>query len=1133
MRTRPDGFIGDQRVQWVSAAVHFFLGERTLDSIPALLSGFASCLDRPGLDFFARAAFSLRQLGVSVGSGIQLRQAVHDGAIWEEDNRTKADYVEPPFRVDAERAGYPFVLRPGADLEARRMADALRDGLPFAPWAMPVADPDRPMAVLEAAVDGAERISIEMDGIAAPARPAHHDVARPPRGPIVIPLADLEAVAAQLDAIDESDPARQRGNWLARLREADGRRKFEVLTPDRGRGVLCETDVIQLEGLKHLIGLPGTGKTTLIVLLLVWLDQHGYRTVVLLPSIEMALNLLGDLRFYGADVGLLVGQSPETRINHARKLAERLGADESRGFGRTVAGADLLGLTCALAAFDTDPEGHEAFPHLSPPCLQILQRRLKQDGTPVKSESNHLCALSGACGRLKAPRDLVHRNVWLGHVLSMDTRISPHFADEQIRYFEAACMASDLVIVDEADGAQAALDGKAIASLDLTGSQDSYEHRLIEDLFSPMAAGRNNMLASTVQNYTSAASDFATLNRALVAMLQEDWRRNGADGTIAKFNDTFVTGNNVLTALFCPPDITMLTRAERNAEERRFNAIQRFWDGCIRQALYRRTETDATTDEYEFDRERVAEDLGRTPEEVDAIGLRIADTTRDWISEPLPTRRQRLMNDLREAAFTLLDPQPHIGPAARSELFQFLVGVTTVIMRFLSLVPAQQGMVAEGIHREPLFRQGISEDFARVVPEALLGRLSGLRFHYDESGIRPSVRLQYVTFRGAPRVLLYRMHHLLRHDGREQGPAVLLASATSFLAESPTFHIPSGPDLILRRDDGNAAWRRSRYLFAPIPDPEDPMRPLRFSGAPLGHRERILRAMVDHYASGDTPLMERMTSDFDPGRKVGLVVNSYAQVALIKDWLRRRYPSLGERVIAVTDSPPERNEGDWITAAQVERIGMRDDWCALVFPMKALARGVNIVFERGPRRRDALLGTMIFMTRPHPATESLDLVAGLAGQATLKFDMDTFPAAATHDEVAAAWGMARRDLARKARRLLRFPVMASRLGDLNTPFTADIMVDVLQTIGRAMRNGCPARVIFADAAWAPNSAYTERMRDSGDTSMLVKMRDILRARLADPDPIDREIYRSLYEPFLHPLEDCEGVRFQDGAEDDE
>ena len=1132
MRTRPDGFVGALRAQWVCAAAHHFLGEATLSNIPALLSGFGSCADRPGLDDFARAAFSLRQLGISVGSDITLRQAVHDAAIWEEENRHEPDYAEPPFRIDAERPGFPFALRRGAELEAQRMADALRDGLPFAPWNMPQADPARPMAVMEAAAEGAERITIELDGLAPPS-PDHHDTTRPPEGPIVIPLAELEAVAIRLDAMDAADPARPKGNWLARLREADGRRKFEVLVPHRGRGVLEDTDVIRLEGVKHLIGLPGTGKTTLIVLLLAWLDEQGYRTVVLLPSIEMSLNLLGDLRFYGADAGLLVGQSPGTRINHARKLAERLGADEGRGFGRTASGADLLGLTCALAAFDSDPEGHETFPHLSPPCMQVLQRRLKQDGTPAARESKNLCPLSGACGRLKPPRELVHRNIWLGHVLSMDTRISPHFADEQIRYFEAVALASDLVIVDEADGAQAALDNKAIAALTLTGSKDSYEHHLIEDLFSPMAAGRNNMLAGNVQNYSSAASDFAALNRALVGMLQEGYRRNGTEGAVAGFQDTFVTGNNVLSALFSPRDPSILLPAERAAEERRFTAIQQFWDGCIRAAVYRRTDDDADTDEYEFDRERVAENLDRTADEVEAAALLIARTARDWLSELLPTRRQRLLEEMRQATFRIVAPRADIGPGERTALFAFLVGVTTVILRFLSLIPSQQAMVAEGIHREPLFRQGISEDLARAVPEALLGRLSGLRFHYDNSGSRPSVSLQYVTFRGAPRILLYRLHHLLRHDGHARGPAVLLASATSFLAESPTFHIPSGPDLVLRRGGGENAWRRSRYLFAPIPDPEDPARALRFSGTPLNQRERVLRAMVDHYASGDTPLLERMGRDFDPGRKVGLVVNSYAQVALIKDWLRRRHPALGERVIAVTNNSPERNEGDWITAAQVERLGMRDDWCALVFPMTALARGVNIVFERGPRRRDALLGTMVFLARPHPATESLDLVAGLAGQATLRFDTLPFPPTATHGQVSAAWTRARRELNRTARQLLRFPLMASRLGPLNTPFTADIMVDVLQTIGRAMRNGCPARVIFADAAWAPVSVSTEDGRDTAETSMLVKMRDILRARLADPDPVDREIYRALYEPFLYPLEACAGVRFPDGAYDDE
>ena len=1117
-------------MQWLCAAAQTFLNMDNLAELPALMSGYGSLLDRPGMTDFAAAAFGLRQIGVSVVSDPQLRLAVHDFILWEEEHRDRPEYHEPPFVIDAEDPRFGFRLRAGADGEADRMAQSLLGPLPFEVWNMPFADPSRPMSVMEPVAEGAGRIVLDLSELPTQPPAPQYNIARPSRGPIHVPIAELEQVASRLDAMDLADPGRPRGNWLARIREEGGEAKFEVLAPDRTQGRLHATAALELSGLKHLIGLPGTGKSTLITLLLLWLDEHDYRAVVLLPSIEAALNLLADLRFYGADVGLLVGQSPETRINHARRLAERLGADDSRGFGRSAPGADLLGLTCALAAFDADDNGGDAFPHLAPPCNEIRQRGLKADGSPNAREGTHLCPLSGACGRMKAPRELATRRIWLGHVLSMDTRISPHFSGERIRYFEAAALAVDVVIVDEADGAQQALDRKAIASLDLTGSEESYDHRLVRDLFSPLSAGRFDLTAGNVQNYVAAATDFGELNRALVAHLQADLRR-GDGGPVERFKDTFVTSINVLTVLFSSADVSMVAMEDRMAEETRFNAIRSFWDGCIRAAVFRRTDDDLDTGDYEYDREHVATAIGRSSAEVDQAALAIARSVRSWISEPLPTRRARFLDEAREATFGLIPPTEELRPAQRENMFRFLVGVTTVILQFLSLVPAQQAMVAEGIHNEPLFRQGISEDLARIVPEALLGRLAGLRFHHEEGQGRPGVRLQYVSFRGTPRVLLYRLHELFRHEGREAGPAVLLASATSFLEESPTFHIPTGPDLILRRSDPGRAWRDSRYVFAPIPDPENPSRPLRFSGAREGQRERVLRAMLDHYASGDVPRLVQMGQDFDPGRKVALVVNSYEQVVLAKDWLRRRHPVLGPRVVAVCNAMPERNDGDWITASQVERLGLRDDWDALIFPMKALSRGVNIVFERGPRRRDALIGTMVFLTRPHPATESLDLVAGLAGAQTLAFDMHRFQAGTTGPQATAAWRAARRELLRTVRRLLRFPLMASRLGPIAVPFTADIMVDVLQTIGRSMRNGCPTRVVFADAAWAPNSATGRR--DTAETSMLVMMRDILRARLNAPDPVDREIYRALYEPFMHPLERCVGVRFPDGADDDE
>jgi hypothetical protein len=96
------------------------------------------------------------------------------------------------------------------------------------------------MAVMEAAADGSQRISIDLAELTPPTLPSHHDLTRAPRGPILIPVSDLEQVAEHLDDIDATDSHRPRSNWLGRLREANGQRKFEILAPDATE-VRCTT----------------------------------------------------------------------------------------------------------------------------------------------------------------------------------------------------------------------------------------------------------------------------------------------------------------------------------------------------------------------------------------------------------------------------------------------------------------------------------------------------------------------------------------------------------------------------------------------------------------------------------------------------------------------------------------------------------------------------------------------------------------------------------------------------------------------------------------------------------------------------------------------------------------------------
>ncbi|MGF6430868.1 MULTISPECIES: pPIWI_RE_Z domain-containing protein [Bradyrhizobium] len=1124
MRKPPDDFDHALRVQWVCAALHAFLGKHELAGAPALLSGYRSVLRHPAVARIAQAAFQLRQMGVSLVSDAALRDAITDWSNWEVENRGKGDYVEPPFKIDLD-ARMSFHLRVRTDDPGYvAMVKALTRPLPDKLWNIPQVDVSRPFRVPMDISGLGEPLVVDatdLDG-KLPDTP-RRDFVRDRDGGIAISFVEIERIAEELDDIDTASPERIPGNFRARLRDDAGNPIFTLLSPKGGS--LSATDQVELSGVKHMIGLPGAGKSTLILLMVVALARRGLRIVLLLPSIEASLNYVAELERYGIEPALVVGQSADSRQRHARKLAERIAAgDDTGGMGRTAPGAELLSVNCALAGFLSDPDPHVQFPHMRPPCRDLRQRRLKKDGSEAHGDSSKLCALASVCGRQKSARDLSDpdHNVWIGHVISTDVQTSPHFANEQIRYFEAIARSADLVIVDEADGAQAALDGHALAELDLTGSAESYEAALLRDLMVPVATGRNQGGNSSVQNYAYASQEFTKLNRAVVSHLLED--RRGPQH-LHKFQDTFVTGNTVLAALYEP---------ENDDAQSPFETIRPLWDGLVRRVMAERGGYNATAEDddeneiVELDGINVAaiaRSAGKPEADVDRLLHEIMSGMNRWFGATAVLMREEAAERVNKAFFQLFPPVETLDPETARAYFGFLLEVTAVVFQFLTLIPMQQAMIAEGVHSRRIFGSGVSNDLAKFVPEALVGRLSGIKVYFQQGSKGWTLKLKYVSFASAPRLLLYRLATLLEDEGGK-GPAVLLASATSFLHDSPSYHIPVGPHFVLRRENEMGAWNRSEYIFSPVPDPLDPRKNIRLSGA-FEDRDRGIKAIIDHYFSGDTPLVSRMREDFDPGRRVALVVNSYDQVRMIKEHVRKNHGPFARRLIGVMDQAediPGSELGEWVTASQVEALGARDDWDAVVFPMRAIGRGVNIVYPDGPRKRDAVIGTVVFLMRPHPSIDSLGFTAGLAGRNALDFDMATIDRQGGIDDVIGAWRASRSNSLDLMRRLLRYPVQVGRLGKfLINPFTADIMVDVLQTIGRAMRNGCRTRVIFVDEAWAPMSAKGKP--DNRYSSMLVCMRDVLRKCFDDADPVRRETYRLLYEPFLQPLSRCTNLIF--------
>jgi len=936
-----------------------------------------------------------------------------------------------------------------------------------------------------------------------PPPPPRYDLSRRSRALSPIRWQDLVSIADRFDAADVVHNRQSPGqrSWYSRLYDIDGQQTVRLY--ETSANGLTPADALDLSGMRHLVGLPGAGKTTLLYLLAAYLWERGYRVCFLFPSIEVSTAFIEKLGQYDVPAALLFGQSVRTRSRHVANFAAAL-AGQNHGLGVTRPVAPFFATNCALAAYSSDEE--EAFPHAEPPCRSLEQA----DGESGRRRPRQ-CALASVCGRQRSERALAHAPVWVGHVLSMDRRVSPLFSDRQINHFELIARTFDLLVIDECDSAQSTLDGRGTPLMKLSGDNTSVWSQLIEDLHGRAARGRNAFVSRTkmpaMLEMTGRFGRAAERLTARIMHCSEHFRKT--------HERMLLTAVSILADMFDEEDERMLAAR---------SALERVWDFAAKSVAFRFAPL-GEPDEAEEEPNEAA-DLERTLQEaaaLAAVDTRVMRTFYEQLQRALDIwDRDGSDNALRELAGVLKK-----APGLRSlhddqtffEYTGLLTTVSLLVLQHFGLAPHLRMLNAQGLVGDDVFEERTSRDALAILPESLAGRLSGVRYTLSDEG---DVDISHVGFAGTPRLLAQRMHALGREEG--EGPAVLLTSATSMLAKSPSFHVNIGPHYVLQRPNAGTGWSRSQYRFLPQRDPQDERRFLRFSGARMSQRERVLKAMVDQlFRGGALSEVEAALTSNDVvegvGRKVGFVLNSYEQCQMLFDHITAFYPHWRGRVryLARGGTHGAMPEGA-LTAAEIESLGSDRNWDLLLFPMNAIGRGVNIVYRFGQRTDKAMLGSLFFLTRPHPRAESLQLIQGLIGRESERFDAQRFSSTA---EALEALREARRSATVMIRQILRLPLSAQRLADYAEPFVADQMIMILQTIGRAMRGDCPAFVYFVDEAWAPRSARGQA--DDRHSSMLVMMRAILHDCLNHPDRAQRECYVNLYTSFYEPLSNVEGL----------
>lgn len=1114
MRSLLKPYIGPEALNYLGVIATELLGVDSLVPVIGLLSGFRSMTD-VAPESVERAIRRLRMAHFRVSTDrdvsvmIAAYEALHRRA---ERQRRRGDAESPDLSGRPRRFAFGnhySVRRLWGDSPPQDIVDAIADltqDAPFRPESKPFAS-----ASVGAGIDG-KRASwsvspLMFDPVAVPA----HDVSRVCQPPAPVRWVDLVARARAFDELDRHSGRQAKGGsaWFGRLHEADGSPRA-VLQRVTSAG-LSAAEALELEGIRHLIGLPGAGKTTLLYLLAAELAARGHKVCFLFPSIRVSITFLEVLALYDVECALLSGQSEGTRAGHLTNYAAAMKGRQSH-VGDVPPGARNFATVCTLSAFCNSTD--EPFPHSKPPCLSLLQ--VKDDGGRSHKPSDHRCALAGCCGRQYSERALTGARIWAGHVMSLDRGVNRLYSEDRLHHFELLARTFDLVVVDECDGAQAALDAHGAPAVSLFGDDTSLSAQ----------GGRSLARVAYEDNARFHGEETQALLEKQVALSVAGKRMANHiasmenTGLRKRYADQLITTVSLIADLF-------EGHVAPEAHRKHFEWV---WDWATKSVAFNDQLLSAAQpvapspdddhddgDQYRVSLEalsrRLAEDLQLSePAVADHVrGLQLSLI--DWERTGQAPAMAALVEAVRKLPWS---PPDLDGDAAA--LIELLVVTTMVVLKHLAIAPYLRILESLELLEDDYVSGGVSAEMRGFLPESLVGRLNGVRYQHDEGS---GVRVTHVAFSGTPRLLFERLH---RPEGdQRQGPSVLLTSATSFLEASPSYHVDIGPDYLLSRPNAGQGWQRSVYRCLPLAHPHRAGEFLRFSGVAIREREFVLEQMVDALLDADHSPVEAALrgNDVEAGvhRRAAFIVNSYAQSRTVYEAVLARHPAWARRTRFVIGGDGGARPRNAVLASEVEDLGSDTEWDLLIFPMAAIGRGVNIVFQFGDRRDQAMLGSLFFLTRPHPRADGLELIQGMVGRAGGRFERARFD-----DLVSAeASRLAERlELQRKVRALLRTTQIGRRLSaPIYREFVADQMCQILQTLGRGMRGDRPAFAYFVDLAWAPQSALGKT--DTARSSMLVAMRELLDEMLASPHDGRRGCYESLYRPFQYPLSQVLGL----------
>ncbi|WP_330241085.1 hypothetical protein [Streptomyces sp. NBC_00525] len=1037
-------------------------------------------------------------------------------------------------------------------------------------------------------------------------RPLRHD-------PIEVPLAELDDIAAWMDA-REREFGRSPGQWRERL----SRLELDVRTAEGTDFAPAKT--LSLDGLTHLVGMVGAGKSTLMILLAVWAHQRNLRTTLVVGDVAEQLGLTQ--LFQGLKLRAALVQGSTTRPKHTQRLHRRLASRGERSLlDHTDQTFAHLSTACPLDALrvleaveplrfadapcgdlypvdrgtvESDEHG-DAEPRVARVTRELQRARgarpeTGRPGSATSSEAagteetddpgnRHACPLWSACPRQSSSRDLVEALIWVANPASLvHTAVPRQLNAERLRYLELACLRSDIVIVDEADRVQMQLDQvfAPTATLVTTGPESWLDRLQTHAIAELSRRGRLQLSDQDVERWSSALDVVGSATDRLYAMLiSTPTLRKWAQ---IDYFSPWTLQERLLNAWYPPASQT--TEGDDTTDEAEFYDDEEALHvppGVAPAPLNTpwAAERDRLTRAFDVFRDDPLGDRGPHGTLADDLARTAHDVLHTLQEKRTRGRVRALLNVLLAGAPKPCERPPLPGEtpwkedafseewlelnAERLEFTLILAALHQRLDRVTFLWPQVEAALRLD-HGEHELTRRPPLDYAPLLPASPMGNVLGFQFLLDERDSHEGRRtgtLRFFRCAGVGRELLLALPQLGADPARgTSGPTVLLMSGTSWAGTSTRAHVVAPVRAVLKPQPealssiGETVFR-TEFMY------DDAGQPIRISGQSPENRDDVLRLLVEKLARSHrdhtpSPLHRELAQIPDQRRRRALLlVGSYREAAVVAAALSEMSAWRDRvRVLAADDALLEASlaaEAELEGSATVSAV-RRGDLAAfaedtraqiLVAPLLAVERGHNILtVPRKPGEgRVAAFGTVLFLVRPHPRPDDLFLSVFAVNDWVTRFIRNhpglsegTFAELVGEMADLDGAGSAFRTAARGVwRRLLSRSYVYSRLSDAEQEsFAWDQLVTLWQVIGRLVRGGVPARVVFVDAAFAPRLAAGGRAEEDRpprwlrDPGLLVRLRDVLAPYFAPgpvacADPADASLVRLLYRPLYDAL----------------